>query len=208
MNRTAVCSWSLRPADPADLVEKCRACGISAVQLWLDPVRQWQWRPDAVGSLLRSSGIAIVSGPLYRGSRIPAMRGLYVFGDFSTTFGAPDGHLFYLDPANPAPTAVKRLRLEGGAPFGLYLKGFGRDRRGEMYALASRNLGPSGTTGVVLRLATCPADFTADGFLDFFDYDAFVAAFESGDPAADLNGDDFVDFFDYDAFIAAFESGC
>lgn len=62
MNRIAVCSWSLKPASPEDLVEKCRACGVSAVQLWLDPVRQWQWRPDTVGSLARSAGIKIVSG--------------------------------------------------------------------------------------------------------------------------------------------------
>ena len=178
------------PLDPNNPPASCDTSGITM------PIAEYD----------HTVGIAIVSGPLYRGSRIPAMRGMYVFGDFSTTFGAPDGHLFYLDPAHPS--AVKRLRLDGGAPFGLYLKGFGRDRRGEMYALATRNLGPSGTTGVVLRLTTCAADFTADGFLDFFDYDAFVSAFESGDPAADLNGDDFVDFFDYGDFITTFESGC
>ncbi|XVJ59262.1 MAG: hypothetical protein HEQ23_07615 [Tepidisphaera sp.] len=56
---------------------------------------------------------------------------------------------------------------------------------------------------------SCPADFNADGFLDFFDYDAFVTAFETGEgPSADFNGDDFVDFFDYDAYVAAFEAGC
>jgi hypothetical protein len=48
--------------------------------------------------------------------------------------------------------------------------------------------------------------------VDFFDYDAFVGCFESGDcPAgrtADFNTDDFVDFFDYDAFVGAFEAGC
>jgi hypothetical protein len=57
----------------------------------------------------------------------------------------------------------------------------------------------------------CPADFNADGFLDFFDYDAFVACFEgSGTPGcgADFNDDGFADFFDYDAFVAAFEVGC
>jgi probable HAF family extracellular repeat protein len=57
-------------------------------------------------------------------------------------------------------------------------------------------------------LLSCPADFNGDGFVDFFDYDAFVAAFESGDPAADVNGDHFLDFFDYDAFVGAFEAGC
>ncbi len=59
----------------------------------------------------------------------------------------------------------------------------------------------------------CPVDFNCDGFVDFFDYDDFVAAFEGGPPPAcradaDFNGDGFVDFFDYDDFVAAFESGC
>jgi hypothetical protein len=56
-----------------------------------------------------------------------------------------------------------------------------------------------------------PADFNGDGFLDFFDYDAYVLCFETGecpsDRTADFNGDGFVDFFDYDAFVAAFEGG-
>jgi hypothetical protein len=57
----------------------------------------------------------------------------------------------------------------------------------------------------------CEAEFNADGFLDFFDFDAFVEVFELGvygGASADFNGDGFVDFFDYDAFVAAFEAGC
>jgi CubicO group peptidase (beta-lactamase class C family) len=58
----------------------------------------------------------------------------------------------------------------------------------------------------------CTADFNADGFLDFFDYDAFVECFEGGPcppgKSADFNADGFADFFDYDAFVASFEQGC
>jgi len=57
----------------------------------------------------------------------------------------------------------------------------------------------------------CPADFNADGFLDFFDYDDFVSCFEGACPnglSADFNADGFADFFDFDDFIAAFEAGC
>ncbi|QOJ01584.1 MAG: hypothetical protein HRU70_14290 [Phycisphaeraceae bacterium] len=58
----------------------------------------------------------------------------------------------------------------------------------------------------------CPADFNGDGFLDFFDLDAFVACFEGeGCPDgrdSDYNGDGFTDFFDLDAYIAEFEAGC
>jgi hypothetical protein len=60
-------------------------------------------------------------------------------------------------------------------------------------------------------LSACPADFNGDGFVDFFDYDDYVACFEgSGAPGcnADFNGDGFVDFFDYDDFVAGFEAGC
>jgi hypothetical protein len=57
-------------------------------------------------------------------------------------------------------------------------------------------------------LAICPVDINCDNFVDFFDYDDYVAAFESGGPVADFNRDGFLDFFDYDAFVGAFESGC
>ena len=54
----------------------------------------------------------------------------------------------------------------------------------------------------------CIADFNGDSFVDFFDYDGFVEAFETGLPAADVNGDDFLDFFDYDEYVGAFQAGC
>jgi hypothetical protein len=53
-----------------------------------------------------------------------------------------------------------------------------------------------------------PADANDDGFVDFFDYEAFVGRYESGGPGADLTGDGMVDAFDYDAFVGAFEEGC
>lgn len=54
----------------------------------------------------------------------------------------------------------------------------------------------------------CDADFNADGFLDFTDFDAFVGAFEAGSESSDFNGDGFLDFTDFDAFVGAFEAGC
>lgn len=58
----------------------------------------------------------------------------------------------------------------------------------------------------------CPADFDRDGFVDIFDYSAFVECFEGAacppGQSADFDRDGFVDSFDYDAFIAEFESNC
>ncbi|MDX2119222.1 MAG: laminin B domain-containing protein [Planctomycetota bacterium] len=57
-------------------------------------------------------------------------------------------------------------------------------------------------------LKVCPSDFTCDGFLEFGDFDAFVDAFESGEPRADFDADGFITFEDFDAFVLRFEAGC
>ena len=60
--RLAVCSWSLQPANPGQLLEALRATGIRRVQLALDPLRE---QPDTwgnVGPFLQQHGIQLVSG--------------------------------------------------------------------------------------------------------------------------------------------------
>lgn len=57
-----VCSWSLRPTSPTDLVEKVLACGVNAVQLGLDPIREGAWRADETIGRLKLAGIRVVSG--------------------------------------------------------------------------------------------------------------------------------------------------
>ena len=60
--RLAVCSWSLQPTDPEDLVQKVRACGLDRVQLALSPVVR---APDVWGlvfEVLQDGDIAVESG--------------------------------------------------------------------------------------------------------------------------------------------------
>jgi hypothetical protein len=66
----------------------------------------------------------------------------------------------------------------------------------------------SGSASVFMYPNCCTPDFNNDGFLDGIDYDRFMIAFESGDPAADYNADQFVDGIDYDQFANDFEAGC
>jgi hypothetical protein len=56
----------------------------------------------------------------------------------------------------------------------------------------------------------CPADFAEPiGTQDFFDINAFLAAFNAGEPAADLAEPFGVfDFFDVSAFLGAFQTPC
>ena len=60
--RLAVCSWSLQPATPIDLIAGLRATGISRVQLALDPLRESPSVWGEVGSVCRDSGVSIISG--------------------------------------------------------------------------------------------------------------------------------------------------
>ena len=60
----AVCSWSLRAANPAELVERIRATGLSAVQLALTPCAESPAEWGTCHQALRAAGIEIVSGML------------------------------------------------------------------------------------------------------------------------------------------------
>lgn len=61
-SRIGVCSWSLQPESPGDLVEKVRATGVSAIQLALDPIRRGEWSFEETVSLLGEAGIRVHSG--------------------------------------------------------------------------------------------------------------------------------------------------
>lgn len=61
-SRLAVCSWSLQPATPAELLDRLAATGVRRVQLALDPLRA---EPSVWGSAprrLSEAGVALVSG--------------------------------------------------------------------------------------------------------------------------------------------------
>lgn len=59
-----VCSWSVQPSSPADLVEKVRSCGLSRIQLALEPLVTRQWDEGATTEALRAGGITLASGML------------------------------------------------------------------------------------------------------------------------------------------------
>jgi L-ribulose-5-phosphate 3-epimerase len=60
--RLAVCSWSLQPESPADLVAKLESTGIRRIQLALDPLRDSPKIWGETAALFRQKGITIVSG--------------------------------------------------------------------------------------------------------------------------------------------------
>lgn len=60
--RIAVCSWSLEPQGPDDLVTLLRATGQSKLQLALDPFRDGRWSLAETRRLLARENVDVVSG--------------------------------------------------------------------------------------------------------------------------------------------------
>jgi glucose/arabinose dehydrogenase len=119
-------------------------------------------------------GLALVGGYVYRGRALPALRGRYVFGNWSRgrtpghshsggghsgSGSEDDGHMGgYVTLAVPRQGGLWGyigLPLEG-APSGEiepFVLGFGEDASGELYVLTTEARGPHGDSGTVWRLA-------------------------------------------------------
>lgn len=98
---------------------------------------------DPVAEYSHFDGVAVIGGYVYRGSAVPALAGMYVFGEYG--YGG-NGRLFYCDLDGGL---IKELRI--GNPeqdLTLFLKGIGEDEKGELYALGDGNSG-----GLVEKLA-------------------------------------------------------
>lgn len=95
----------------------------------------------------------IIGGNVYRGNKIRGMDGKYIFGTYSQGPGTPNGELFVASPAGSGLWSFEELNLKSYPnDLGYFLKGFGQDRKGEIYLTVSSMGGPSGNTGKVLKL--------------------------------------------------------
>jgi glucose/arabinose dehydrogenase len=109
-----------------------------------DPIAEYD-HTDGAGSVR----VAIIGGYVYRGERVQALRGRYVFGDYSGPIGrGGNGHVYYLD----ATGAIRELKFEGRTTLGEAVLGFATDGRGEMYLLTNATGLLTGTTGKVYRI--------------------------------------------------------
>ncbi len=107
---------------------------------------------DPIAEYDHDDGLAVVGGYVYRGTAVTNLGTRYVFGDWGT-FNTPAGRLFYLE----SDASIKEFRIGlDDRPLGFWLKGFGEDANGELYAFVSRGLGPSGNTGRMLKIVSAP----------------------------------------------------
>ena len=135
-------------ADPAT----CASTGSRGEPL-IDPVLEYPnaGQPGGIGE-------AVIGGYVYRGTRVPALNGSYLFGDWE---GTDDGlTLFAGVPPSGNRTGWEMAPLEavvnGTVQPGPYLLGFGQDAAGEIYVLTSAARGPEGGTGKVFVVVPPP----------------------------------------------------
>jgi glucose/arabinose dehydrogenase len=105
---------------------------------------------DPIAEYDHDEGVSVTGGFVYRGKAVKDLRGSYVFGDFARTFAGPSGRLFHL----AADGEIVELDPVGQSGLGLFLTGFGQDRKGELYVMGQLGFTPVGTTGVLQRIVT------------------------------------------------------
>jgi uncharacterized protein (TIGR03118 family) len=107
---------------------------------------------DPIAEFDHDESDAIIGGYVYRGTNVAALNGKYIFAGWGE-FTSPAGRLFYLDGTN-----ITELRIgTADHALGLWVKGYGQDAAGELYVFGSTNLGPSGTSGKMLKIVPVPA---------------------------------------------------
>lgn len=146
-----------------------------------------------------SNRCSITGGYVYRGCQNPALYGHYIFADYCT------GEIFMRNSSTGAVSTLVTLGF-GVTSFGedAYGEIWATRQNGRLYKMTPAAGAPPFTDcngnnrpdcwDLADGTATdrngngipdscdppCPADFNGDGFLDFFDYDEFVAVFERG----------------------------
>ena len=103
---------------------------------------------DPIAQYDHDEGISVTGGFVYRGDRIKDLRGSYVFGDFTASFaGGPQGRIFHIDKHGQLAELVP-----ASGPAGMFVTGFGQDRKGELYVMGQQGATPVGNTGQVFKL--------------------------------------------------------
>ncbi|KAA9346207.1 PQQ-dependent sugar dehydrogenase [Adhaeribacter soli] len=135
-------------ANPKQPLASCPSVDPDGRQL-VDPIIEFENIKSFTGGL----GLVVVGGNVYRGSAIPSLQGKYLFSNFTASQTAPAGDV-YVATSGGATWPYEKLNFTNAqAPgIGYFVKGFGEDNKGELYVLASKQLGPTGTTGKVLKI--------------------------------------------------------
>jgi glucose/arabinose dehydrogenase len=157
INRGGNYGWNIKegthcfdPDNPGVSPPDCPDVGHLLGDPLIDPVIEYAniRQPGGIGTV-------VVGGFVYRGSVLPQFHGRYIFADWSTSFGQPDGVLLV---ASSRPESrlwqIQELSVKDrpSGRLGHFILGFGQDSNGEVYVLTSDRSTPTGETGRIYQL--------------------------------------------------------
>jgi len=99
-------------------------------------------------------GTAVVGGYVYHGQALPELQGKYVFADWSNDFAKGNGTLLVATPSQEGLWSWEEIEI-GGHPSGRvdsFIHSIGIDDEGEIYLLTSDEVGPTNSTGRILKI--------------------------------------------------------
>jgi glucose/arabinose dehydrogenase len=99
-------------------------------------------------------GRTVIGGFVYRGNESPNLNGLYVYGDWNTSFTRADGKLYYLNETISGTWICHEFQLSQDRPLRRFILGFGEDEQVELYVLTTRIFGSFNRSGEVWRITT------------------------------------------------------
>ena len=134
-------------ANPTVVPPSCANVDPTTGETLRDPVIEFANAKQAGGLAL-----TVVGGNVYRGNGFPALSGMYVFGGATTAFTAVDGRIFASPQQGEGLWTIHELLVGGTDRVGYVVKGFGNDDEGNVYVAATKVLGPTGTSGTILKI--------------------------------------------------------
>ncbi|MCK6454270.1 MAG: PQQ-dependent sugar dehydrogenase [Alphaproteobacteria bacterium] len=96
-------------------------------------------------------GLSITGGYVYRG-KIEALKGKYIFGDWSKQFAKKDGRL-YVGTQDGGKWRLDEVKVSNMPNFNAYVLAFGQDSDGEVYVMATDITGPVGGQDRIYRVS-------------------------------------------------------
>lgn len=117
-------------------------------ELLINPVIEYPHRYNGQGV-----GVAVTGGYIYQNATIPALRGKFVFGDYSKT-GKPGGSVFAATPPREGKWPLEEVIFEEkeNGRLDSYVLGVYPGPLGELFVLTTDNLGVVGETGAIHRV--------------------------------------------------------
>jgi len=96
-------------------------------------------------------GISVTGGYVYRGANA-ALKGKYIFGDWSKSFAEMDGQIFIGTKGGDGKWSMEVAQvtnMQGKLP---YVLAFAQDAAGEVYVLTSITTGPNGSLDTIYKI--------------------------------------------------------